>query len=82
MCASNKKAKATSSKNDNTSAAANKKAKGPLLKDDKMKKMDAKILKVMLMYHTEETLNVKVEDVANELGVTSEPKGFAIGGAS
>ena len=75
--ASNKKAKtATSSKNNNNSAAANKKVKGSLSKDDKNKEMDAKIMKVMLTYHTEEKTNVKVDDIANELGVHIRSKGF------
>ena len=75
--ASNKKAKtATSSKNGNTSAAAKKKAKGSLSRDDKIKEMDAKILKVMMMFHMEEKPNVKVDDVANELCVHIRSKGF------
>ena len=39
--------------------------------------MDGKILKVMMMYHMEERFNIKVDDVANELGVHPRTTSFA-----
>ena len=45
---------------------------------EKAKEMDAKILKVMLMYHEDEKQNVKVEDVADELGLHSRNKIFRV----
>lgn len=43
---------------------------------DKVKEMDSKILGVMLMYYEDEKPKVKVEDVANELGLHPRNKLF------
>ncbi len=47
-----------------------------LTKDEKDKEMDAKILKVMLMYHEDGRSNTKVEDVARDLEAHPRSKAF------
>ena len=59
-------------------SVANKKAKGSASSSaqEKEKEMDAKIMKVMLTYHIEQRFDMKVEDVANEIGCHIRTKTF------